>query len=56
MAENKLFKLGYYYKHYILPACIYSNYYRRINLVYTRALILAYNNLGCNKKYLVKRN
>ncbi|KID85971.1 kinesin light chain [Metarhizium guizhouense ARSEF 977] len=55
-AEVKLFESGYRHKHRISPACICSNCHGRMDPVCDGALASACNDLGCDERYLVKRN
>lgn len=55
-AEDKLFESGYRHKHRISPACICSNCHGRMDPVCAGALASACNDLGCDERYLVKRN
>ncbi|KID73289.1 Kinesin light chain 1 [Metarhizium brunneum] len=55
-AEDKLFESGYRHKHRISPACICSNCHGRTDPVCAGALASACNDLGCDERYLVKRN
>ncbi|KAK2589658.1 hypothetical protein QQS21_012665 [Conoideocrella luteorostrata] len=55
-AEDKLFESGHRHKHRISPACICSHCHGRMDPVCAGALASSCNDLGCDERYLVKRN